>query len=138
MIIYYHFNVLISNRDDYAKNLFFQWVNGSWKLSLATRFGSILWRRSKNISIVKRWDAPFWDRPHSGHPLPLRTCAGVISHSCPHLKNLNLVFSSAFAYRPVMITSSLWDFKSFTNSEWDFSLTPAHLGQPWPCNSSFR
>ena len=35
MIIYYHFNVLISNRDDYAKNLFFQWVNGSWKLSLA-------------------------------------------------------------------------------------------------------
>lgn len=35
MIIYYHFNVLISNRDDYAKNLFFQWVNGSWKLSQA-------------------------------------------------------------------------------------------------------
>lgn len=35
MIIYYHFNVLISNRDDYAKKLFFQWVNGSWKLSPA-------------------------------------------------------------------------------------------------------
>lgn len=32
MIIYYHFNVLILNRDDHAKNLSFQWVNGAWKL----------------------------------------------------------------------------------------------------------
>ena len=34
-MIYYHFNVLISNRDDYVKNLFFQWGKGSWKLSPA-------------------------------------------------------------------------------------------------------
>ena len=29
------FNVLISNRDDHAKNLSFQWANGAWKLSPA-------------------------------------------------------------------------------------------------------
>lgn len=29
------FNVLISNRDDHAKNFSFQWVNGAWKLSPA-------------------------------------------------------------------------------------------------------
>lgn len=29
------FNVLISNRDDHAKNFSFQWINGAWKLSPA-------------------------------------------------------------------------------------------------------
>lgn len=29
------FNVIISNRDDHAKNFSFQWVNGAWKLSPA-------------------------------------------------------------------------------------------------------
>jgi Uncharacterized protein related to capsule biosynthesis enzymes len=29
------FNILISNRDDHAKNFSFQWVNGAWKLSPA-------------------------------------------------------------------------------------------------------
>jgi Uncharacterized protein related to capsule biosynthesis enzymes len=27
------FNILISNRDDHAKNFSFQWINGAWKLS---------------------------------------------------------------------------------------------------------
>ncbi|RGN51179.1 MULTISPECIES: type II toxin-antitoxin system HipA family toxin [unclassified Bacteroides] len=29
------FNILISNRDDHAKNFSFQWINGTWKLSPA-------------------------------------------------------------------------------------------------------
>lgn len=29
------FNILISNRDDHAKNFSFQWINGAWKLSPA-------------------------------------------------------------------------------------------------------
>lgn len=29
------FNILISNRDDHAKNFSFQWVDGAWKLSPA-------------------------------------------------------------------------------------------------------
>lgn len=29
------FNILISNRDDHAKNFSFQWINGEWKLSPA-------------------------------------------------------------------------------------------------------
>lgn len=29
------FNVLISNRDDHAKNFSFQWINEAWKLSPA-------------------------------------------------------------------------------------------------------
>jgi len=29
------FNILISNRDDHAKNFSFQWVDGTWKLSPA-------------------------------------------------------------------------------------------------------
>lgn len=29
------FNILISNRDDHAKNFSFQWINGNWKLSPA-------------------------------------------------------------------------------------------------------
>jgi serine/threonine-protein kinase HipA len=29
------FNILISNRDDHAKNFSFQWIDGAWKLSPA-------------------------------------------------------------------------------------------------------
>jgi len=29
------FNILISNRDDHAKNFSFQWIDGTWKLSPA-------------------------------------------------------------------------------------------------------
>jgi serine/threonine-protein kinase HipA len=29
------FNILISNRDDHAKNFSFQWVNGTWRISPA-------------------------------------------------------------------------------------------------------
>lgn len=102
--------------------------------SRTTRFRSILWRRFKKRSIVSRWDAPRRECAHSGHPRPLSICAGVTSHSCPHFRNRNRVFSSAFTYGPTMITSSLRDFSSSTNSAWDFRMVPAHLGQPWPRN----
>ena len=101
---------------------------------LTTRFGSISWRRSKNSSIVRRWDAPRRESAHAGHPRPLRICAGVTFHSCPHFKHLNLAFSSAFTYLPISTTSSLWDCNSSTNSAWVFCLTLAHLGHPCPFN----
>ena len=102
--------------------------------SMTVRFGSIWWRRSKNISIVRRCVSPRCKCAHWGQPLPLRIWAGVMSHSCPHFRNLNLTFWSAFTYLLIIITSSLLDFKSSTNSSWDFCLTPAHLAHPCPLN----
>lgn len=89
---------------------------------------------SKNAPSSVAGTLPRRECAHSGHPRPLSICAGVTSHSCPHFRNRNRVFSSAFTYGPTMITSSLRDFSSSTNSAWDFRMVPAHLGQPWPRN----
>lgn len=69
---------------------------------------------SKNAPSSVAGTLPGRECAHSGHPRPLSICAGVTSHSCPHFRNRNRVFSSAFTYGPTMITSSLRDFSSST------------------------
>ena len=87
---------------------------------------------SKKRSIVSRGRAP----GGNARTADIRQAVGawVTSHSYPHFRNRNRVFSSAFTYGPTMITSSLRDFSPPTNLRGISAWFPRTLGTAVPRN----